>query len=156
MTMVLAACAVMCVNNAEEDNYGPVDMTLLTALTWHRTDNARDPVTVGKFYYANNPIYNYYDWKWYSCANAECDTCYRDDTSHAVDNVEIQGDTITFSGSGWIGKKAKITKLTEDVLIMKFIDVSEAMFRHYERSHRVLITRGTGVNSGKDTTDYKE
>ncbi len=156
MIMTLAACAVMCVNNAEEDNYGPVDMSLLTALTWQRTDDAKAPITVGKLYYANNPIYNYYDWKWYFCSTASCDTCYRDDTSHAIDNVELKGDTVIFSNTAWYGQRAKITMLTENALVMKYLDSGRDVFRHYERSHRVLVTKGTGINSGKDTVDYKE
>jgi hypothetical protein len=153
---IVAACAVTCVNNAEDDNYGPVDLNLLTELTWRRTDIEGDPVTVGKMVDADHHLYNYYDWTWYYCDGLNCDTCYRDDTTSTATAIEINGDTITFMNVSWIGKKAVLTKLTEDAMIMKFIDVYGDMFWHYERSHRVLVTRGTGTNAGNDTIDYQE
>jgi len=112
-------------------------------------------LSVGKFVSANHPIYNYYYWKWFSCRDSACDTLFRDDTSSAITNVEIIQDTIRFSNGGWLGYTALITKLTDDELVLKFLEISP-WFRHYRRNHRTLVTKGTGANTGIDSVEYHE
>jgi len=44
---LLVALLLTCANNNDDQsNYGPVDLSLLTSLTWYNIDNAKDPLSI--------------------------------------------------------------------------------------------------------------
>ena len=142
-----------CISDADKDKYGSVDLELLTELTWYPIG---DKSFAGKIFPLGENKPTYYHWRWYNCSTNECDTCYRSDTSSEITSLIISEDTVEFVEYVWPPKTAKITKLTQEELIMKYIDASSDIFKEYERNHKTLVTKGTGENEGNDTVDYQE
>lgn len=155
MILLALGCSLACVCNDDKDNYGPVNLDVLTKLAWHEADNNTSEYSVGKIYNVNHPLYNLYNFLFYSCKNEYCDTCYRYDTSKALAALEINNDTIKINtGYNSLGKRSYlITKLTKEEMVWKYL-WSSGNFDHYESSHKVLITKGIGANIGKDTVDF--
>jgi hypothetical protein len=156
------AILLSCVNNTADNNYGPVESAFLTTLTWQQTDNPTQPISVGKFFIVSPNDSTLWNWEWFDCKSSTCDTCFRDDTSHETQAVHFYGDTVVFLNNLMSGgifpsmANSVITKLDENNLVLKFINLSEPVFSHYQRSHRVLVKRGTGANAGQDTVVYCE
>lgn len=138
----------------EVDNYGPVDLSLLSKLTWldySRTYwNGPQPL-VRRYKWTPKPSDStYYLLLVYSCDASSCDTFYRPDTVH-FDTYSLIGDTLSDLTSGLdASNDCIITKLTEDEMVIYEWD----RYDHLQRNSHPLVTQGTGVNSGKDTIDY--
>jgi hypothetical protein len=140
--------------NIEKDYYGSVDHSLLSSLTWHDPDYKEGSnERIQRF--ETIPNYNNessYQIKAYY-GTAISDTFYRPDTSiFSYRTYQLYGDTLVSVDMQTV-EKIVITKLTPEELIYYYIPNS---FYRFSRSHKTLVTRGTGANLGKDTVDYHE
>lgn len=149
--LFLLACFLTCINNEDENNYGAVELDLLTKLTWSKKGNE---YAVEMFYLVSQTDSTGWLLRPYFCRDATCDTFFRDDTMSGALSLNINQDTVEFLNNVWPPKKAKITKLNENELIMKYIDISTDVFKYYKRNHKVLVTKG--ISTGTETIDYRE
>jgi hypothetical protein len=151
----MVAILVLNCGNPDDDNYGPIDLSLLSTLTWHDPSYSVGSIEMVQrfamvFNYNNDTSYMikaYY-------GQTISDTLYRFDTStFTFRTYHLLKDTLVSVDGGTIDEKI-ITKLTPEELI--YCNSYKTSYSQFPRSHKTLVTKGTGANLGKDTVDYHE